>query len=172
VFILIVQASVPVAQLGAGTSSLTFFQQVGGTVGLAITGTIFASTITNEIPNQLIAGQVPPEVAGGLAQGGLDPNALSGVGDLGAAILAGLSEGARAQVEPFIGQIVHAIYAAFSIATSATFVPGIACALLAAVLVLFYKEVPIKAEAGVGVPAGGDVATVSAASMSVASEEG
>jgi EmrB/QacA subfamily drug resistance transporter len=153
VFILIVQASAPIAQLGTATSSLTFFQQVGGTVGLAITGTIFASTMTNEIPGQLIAAQVPPEVAGGLAQGGLDPNALSGVGDLGTAILAGLSDQVRAQVEPYIGQIVHAIYAAFSIATSATFVPGIACALLAGVLVLFYKEVPIRAEAGVAVPA-------------------
>jgi EmrB/QacA subfamily drug resistance transporter len=171
VFILIVQASVPVSQLGAGTSSLTFFQQVGGTVGLAITGTIFASTITNEIPNQLIAAQVPPEVAGGLTQGGLDPNALSGVGDLGAAILAGLSDQARAQVEPFINQIVHAIYAAFSIATSATFVPGIACALLAAVLVLFYKEVPIKAEAGVGVPAGAEASAGGAASISMAADE-
>ena len=39
VFILIVQNSVPVARLGAASSSLTFFQQVGGTVGLAITGT-------------------------------------------------------------------------------------------------------------------------------------
>jgi EmrB/QacA subfamily drug resistance transporter len=172
VFILIVQASVPVAQLGAGTSSLTFFQQVGGTVGLAITGTIFASTMTNEIPGQLAAAQVPPEIAGGLAQGGLDPNLLSGVGDLGAAILAGLSDTARAQVEPFIGQIVHAIYAAFSIATSATFVPGIACALLAGGLVLLYKEVPIRAEAGVAVPAGAEAAPGDTVPVSVVSEEG
>jgi EmrB/QacA subfamily drug resistance transporter len=171
VFILIVQASVPVALLGAGTSSLTFFQQVGGTVGLAITGTIFASTITSEIPGQLAAAQVPDQVAAGLSGGGLDPNALSGVGDLGAAILAGLPDAARAQVEPFIGQIVHAIYAAFSIATSATFVPGIACALVAAVLVLFYKEVPIRAEAGVGAPAGTEGASSAAASMSLASDE-
>jgi hypothetical protein len=171
VFILIVQASIPVAQLGAGTSSLTFFQQVGGTVGLAITGTIFASTMTNEIPGQLATAQVPPEIAGGLAQGGLDPNLLSGVGDLGAAILAGLSDTARAQVEPFIGQIVHAIYAAFSIATSATFVPGIACALLAAGLVLLYKEVPIRAEAGVVVPADGEAAHGPTIPVSVASDE-
>jgi len=115
---------------------------------------------------------VLPEIACGLAQGGLDPNALSGVGDLGAAILAGLSDTARAQVEPFIGQIVHAIYAAFSIATSATFVPGIACALLAAGLVLLYKEVPIRSEAGVGVPAGGEAALTPTAPVSVASEEG
>ena len=50
VFILIVQNSVPVARLGAASSSLTFFQQVGGTVGLAITGTIFASTLAEQVP--------------------------------------------------------------------------------------------------------------------------
>ncbi len=41
VFTLVVQNSVPMEELGAGTSSLTLFQQVGGTVGLAITGTLF-----------------------------------------------------------------------------------------------------------------------------------
>ena len=43
VFTLIVQNGVPVERLGTATSNLTFFQQVGGTVGLAITGTIFGS---------------------------------------------------------------------------------------------------------------------------------
>ncbi len=37
VFPLVVQNSVPVRQIGAATSNLTFFQQVGGSVGLAIT---------------------------------------------------------------------------------------------------------------------------------------
>ena len=45
VFTLVVQNSVPVERLGTATSNLTLFQQVGGTVGLAVTGTIFASVM-------------------------------------------------------------------------------------------------------------------------------
>ncbi len=55
VFTLIVQNSVRFDQLGAATSNLTFFQQVGGTVGLAITGTIFGTTLGEEVPRRLAA---------------------------------------------------------------------------------------------------------------------
>src|SRR6186997_1417149 len=53
VFPLVVQNSVPVRQIGSAVSNLTFFQQVGGTVGLAITGTIFGSTLAREVPASL-----------------------------------------------------------------------------------------------------------------------
>jgi MFS family permease len=143
VFTLVVQNNVPVQRLGTATSNLTFFQQVGGTVGLAITGTIFGSSLAEELPRQLAAGGVPAEVAGALTSGGprtLD--ALTGVGDLGARILAAIPEAARAQVTPFVPAIVDAIYRAFSIATANTFVIGIAAAVAAAGLVLLLREAP------------------------------
>jgi EmrB/QacA subfamily drug resistance transporter len=137
VFTLVVQNSVPVRHLGTGTSSLTLFQQVGGTVGLAITGTIFGSTYLEELPKQLSAAGVPQQITSGILSGGGQStlNNLGGVGDLGAAILAGTPEQYRAQLEPFIGAIVSGIYEAFSIATSAAFVTGIITALLAAGLI-------------------------------------
>jgi EmrB/QacA subfamily drug resistance transporter len=136
VFTLVVQNSVPVRQLGTATSSLTLFQQVGGTVGLAITGTIFGSTLLAEVPKQLVAGGVPQVMADQFRAGGASAlNQLSGVGDLGAAILAQVPAPFKAQVEPLIPAIVGAIHQAFSIATAATFVVGIATALLAAVVV-------------------------------------
>src|SRR5436189_2332633 len=64
VFPLIVQNSVAIRQLGAATSNLTFFQQVGGTVGLALTGTIFATSLAEQVPAQIGAAGVPPEVGG------------------------------------------------------------------------------------------------------------
>src|SRR4030095_13109066 len=70
VFTLIVQNGVPVARLGTATSNLTFFQQVGGTVGLAITGTIFGSRLIEELPGQLASAGVPAEVAGAVTAGG------------------------------------------------------------------------------------------------------
>jgi EmrB/QacA subfamily drug resistance transporter len=137
VFTLAVQNNVPEVELGTATSSLTLFQQVGGTVGLAITGSIFGSVLLEEMPRQIAAAGVPEQFAGQFAQGGGTAlNNLSGVGDLGAKILATVPAEARAQVEPLIPAIVQGIHEAFSIATSATFVLGIGAALLAAALVL------------------------------------
>ena len=142
VFTLIVQNSVPIQRLGTATSNLTFFQSVGGTIGLAITGTIFGTTLAAEAPRQLVAAGVPPELAAG---GGGQLDAATGVGDLGAAILAQVPEAFRAQVEPFIPAIVDAIHQAVSIATASTFYVGVAASLLAALLVAGLKEVRMGA---------------------------
>lgn len=155
VFILVVQNSVPVRQLGVGTSALTLFQQVGGTVGLAITGTLFGSVFLEEVPKQLVEAGVPAQFAGQFTSGGGQAlNNLAGVGDLGAAILAQVPEAFRPQVEPLIPAIVDAIYEAFSIATAATFVMGIATALLAAVVVLVFMP---RVRAGAGAEAASTV---------------
>ncbi|MDQ2854006.1 MAG: MFS transporter [Chloroflexota bacterium] len=138
VFTLAVQNNVPPRELGAATSSVTLFQQVGGTVGLALTGTIFGSRLLEEIPRQIVAAGVPQEVATGFASGGSSTlNTLSGVGDLGSRILASMPENVRAQMQPFIPGIVQGIHEAFSIATAATFTVGIVTALVATGLVLF-----------------------------------
>ena len=135
VFTLVVQNNVPVRDLGTGTSSLTLFQQVGGTVGLALTGTIFTETLLKEVPQQLTAAGVPPQIVQGFASGGGNAlNQLTGVGDLGARILASVPAAFQAQVAPFIDQIVGAIHTSFSIATGAAFTVGIATAAIAAIV--------------------------------------
>jgi MFS family permease len=137
VFTLAVQNAVPVRQLGTATSSLTLFQQVGGTVGLAITGTIFGSTLVEQVPRQLVAAGVPSQFANQFASADASSfNDLTSVGDLGASILARVPDQFRATVEPMIPSIVEGIHAAFSLATAGTFVVGIVTGLLAAVLVL------------------------------------
>jgi EmrB/QacA subfamily drug resistance transporter len=144
VFPLIVQNNVPVTQIGAATSSVSFFQQVGGTVGLAITGTVFATTMTRELPAALGSAGVPPQVGQALAgSGGVE--ALTGVGTTGAAFLASLPADVRGLVEPFVPAIVGAIHSAFSIATASTFAIGIVTSLLAAALVLLFREAPVRA---------------------------
>ncbi len=143
VFALIVQNSVSMQEVGVASSSLTFFQQIGGTVGLTIAGTIFASKLMEEIPVQLTAQGVPEQVISGFAQnqGSFD---LTGVGDLGERILAGTPEQFRQFVEPFIAQIVAAIYEAFSLAVGSMMWVGIGGAIVAAIAVLFLKEVPMR----------------------------
>ena len=148
---LIVQNSVPVRQIGSAVSNLSFFQQVGGTVGLAITGTVFATSMTRELPASLGAAGVPPAVGGALAGAG-GAQALTGVGDMGASILASLPADVRGLVEPFLPAIVGAIHEAFSIATASTFAVGIVTCLAAAGLVLLFREAPAVALEGAREP--------------------
>jgi EmrB/QacA subfamily drug resistance transporter len=139
VFTLVVQNTVPIRQLGAATSNVTLFQQLGGTIGLAITGTIFGSVMLEEVPRQMSAAGVPEQVVSGFQSGGSSTlNDLSRVGDLGASILSQVPEQFRSQVEPFIPAMVTGIHEAISIATASTFVVGIGTALLAALLVLVF----------------------------------
>jgi EmrB/QacA subfamily drug resistance transporter len=136
-FTLVVQNAVPVTELGTATSSVTLFQQLGGTVGLAITGSIFGSVMLEEVPKQLTAAGVPAPFATQFASGGSSTlNNLARVGDLGASILAQVPAAFRPQVEPLIPAMVGGIHEAISLATAATFQIGIITALLAALIVL------------------------------------
>jgi len=145
IFTLVVQGAVAPRQIGTATSSLTLFQQLGGSVGLAISGTIFGSRLVEELPRQLSAS-VPPQVTAGFAGGGSSAvlGQLTGVGDLGQAILAAAPVAARAQLEPFVPAIVEAIHRAFSIATASTFTFGIAAAAVVLIFVAFLREAPAR----------------------------
>jgi len=137
VFTLVVQNAVPVRFLGTATSSVTLFQQVGGTIGLAIAGTIFGSVVLEEVPKQMAQAGVPDQFASQFSAGGSDfLNNIAQVGDLGAAILSQVPDQFKSVVEPLIPAIVGAIHQSISLATAATFVLGIITALLAALVVL------------------------------------
>jgi hypothetical protein len=145
VFTLIVQNAVSADRIGVATSSLTFFQQIGGTIGLTVAGTIFAERLATEIPKQLVAAGVPqPLVDQFSASGGGSQLDLTGTGDLGARILAAVPDAFKSVVEPLIPNIVTAIHYALSIAISSTFWVGIVAAAAAAILVLFLQEVPMR----------------------------
>ena len=148
-FTIVVQNAVPIERLGVATSNLTFFQQVGGTVGLAIAGTIFGTVLREEVPRQLVAVGVPePLIADVAGRGSLRTDDIAAVGDLGQAILAQVPEQFRALVEPLVPTLVGAIHQAFSIATASTFLLGVASAALAAVIVLFLREAPLRTTFG------------------------
>ncbi|HEU4674008.1 MAG TPA: MDR family MFS transporter [Candidatus Limnocylindrales bacterium] len=146
VFTLVVQNAVPHEEVGVATSSLTFFQQIGGTIGLTIAGTLFASRLVEEMPRQLVAAGVPPQFADAFASGGAGGGSvdLTATGDLGARILAAVPDAFRSVVEPMIPAIVTGIHEAFSIALASTFWVGIAGAIVAAVIVAFLPEARMR----------------------------
>jgi EmrB/QacA subfamily drug resistance transporter len=139
VFALAVQNNVPVTQIGSAVSSLSFFQQVGGSVSLAITGTLFAGSMTREVPAGLSSAAVPAQVSGALySSGGLQ--ALTGAGSGGSSFLASLPAGTRDLVAPYMSSIVDAVHSALSVATAGTFLIGVVTALAASGLVLLFRD--------------------------------
>ena len=154
VFTVVIQNAVPMEALGVATSNLTFFRQIGGSVGLAIVGTLFGSNFREQIPTQLTAQGMPApmveqfrQMAAGGGGGSLD---LGGVGDLAATLAAVLP----AQAQPFIPQIVAAIQQAFSMAIASTFWLGVAAVIGALVAtILLVAELPLRGHAPVGAAA-------------------
>jgi EmrB/QacA subfamily drug resistance transporter len=150
VFTIVVQNAVPFSQLGVATSNLTFFRQIGGSVGLAITGTIFGSRLIEEIPTQMAAAGVPQQFVDQFA--GQDTAVLDNLvgvgGDIGAQILASVPPAFQEVVKPLIPNIVSGIHEAFSLAVSASFQIGVVTTVLALIAAFAMKELPLRSSFG------------------------
>jgi EmrB/QacA subfamily drug resistance transporter len=146
IFTIVVQSAVEGRILGAATSALTFFRQVGGSVGLALAGAIFGSSLTAEVPRQLAVNGVPQPIVDRFAGGGSIDGELTGVGvDLGAQIMAAVPAAQRPALDPFIGQMVDGIHQAFSIAIANALWLGLAGALASTVIIaLFVPELTLR----------------------------
>ncbi len=147
-FTIVVQNAAPFVQLGAATGALTFFRQVGGTVGLALGGTLFGSALIRELPTQMNLAGVPEDIAGRFAPSGAGSD-FSSVGDLGAQILANVPEQFRSAVEPYIPNIVSGFNNAFSLAIGSALWIGVVAAIGATVATLFFlPELPLRTHHG------------------------
>jgi EmrB/QacA subfamily drug resistance transporter len=147
VFTTVVQNAVPFDKLGVATANLTFFRQIGGSVGLAIVGTLFGSAFRDQIPTQLRARSTPEpfiaqfEQMSAQGSGGFD---IGGVGDLGATLRALLPP----EAQPFVETLVGAIKDAFSLAIASTFWLGVGAVVLAFIATLAIAELPLRTTHG------------------------
>jgi len=154
VFTIIVQNAVPFRQMGTATSALTFFRQIGGSIGLAIAGTVFGSTVVAEAPKQLVSSGVPPQVLGIVGQH-VNQGSLTSVGDSIGRLLAALSPAERLQVLPYRAALEHSIGEALSRAIASAMWFGVAAAIGAAIIIVFVlPEVPLRHHVGETAPAG------------------
>ncbi len=155
VFTIAVQNAVPVKDLGVATGNLTFFRQVGGSIALAVTGTVLADTIRERIPSELASTGVPQQVIDGFTASGQAVNFNAQVGtDLGTSILANLPQAARPFVEPYLDQIVQGIHQAFSLGVAQAFLVGMSVSLVALVAVIAMPEIPLRSWAPAAPEAG------------------
>ena len=152
VFTLIVQNAVPFNMLGVATSNLTFFRQIGGTVALAIVGTLFATSLKEQLAPQMTVAGVPAQVVAGFTSamnsGAFDFNQVVGTGDIGQGIAA-----AQPALAPVVPQIVQGIHAAFSLGVASTFIVGIVGAVIAAVAASMMEELKLRQTTGATAPA-------------------
>jgi EmrB/QacA subfamily drug resistance transporter len=137
VYTIIVQNSVPMKMLGAATSDLTLFRQVGGTVGLTLGFTIFRTGLTHQIPTQLLAAGVPQAALDKVPPGALNAADLTTVGDKGLAFLQAVPEQLR-------GPITNGIHEAISISIADSFWLGVGAAILAALATALLIEAPLR----------------------------
>ncbi len=131
VFTIVIQASVPFSRLGVATGNLVFFRQIGGSVGLAVVGTIFAQQFASRLQPSLVEAGVPAQQAAMVADMAATGSDLTQVGGMSL-------PDQLAQVPPLEGivdQVVAGIYQAFSQAVGDTFWVGFAATLVALVVV-------------------------------------
>ena len=113
---LIAQNSVELKDMGVATSARMFFQQIGGSLGVAAFGAIFAHKLTSSMSSLAAGGKVPVSGAS------LDPSQVTGLqGPVKEAVFAG------------IAQAVHTV-----------FLWAIPATVLVFLLALLIKEVPLR----------------------------
>lgn len=146
VFTIVVQNAVPFKFLGAATSNLTFFRQVGGSVGLALVGSYFGGQLATAIPTELAtaapAGAFTPffaAIGGDLAQ-------LTNVGGQFDQTLIGLIP------VQYLDAFFTAIKAGIANAIGSIFWISVVSSLVAFVAATLIEEIPLRGGAK-GAPA-------------------
>jgi MFS family permease len=118
-----VQNAVEPRDLGVATSSNTFFRSMGGAVGTAVFGSVLTSTLTSEL-----SAAFPDGLPGGAT-----------VDQLQASV------GVLQSLPPAVQEPV---LEAFTAAIDRVFLVGVPVILLALVLVLFLRELPLRETSG------------------------
>jgi EmrB/QacA subfamily drug resistance transporter len=143
VFTIVVQASVPFSRLGVATGNLTFFRQIGGSIGLAIVGTLFAESFAARLEPSLVGAGVPAGPAAMVADfansGGADITQVGGVS---------LSDQLSAvpPLQGIVDQVIVGVYEAFSVAIADTFWLSLIVTVVALALAAFgLRDVPLHA---------------------------
>jgi MFS family permease len=119
IIVTVVQNSVDRRHMGTATSAVTFFRSMGGAFGVAVMGAVLASRLRTHIAD-LFGGQPPQTGAGGSVT-----NNVRAIQQL---------------PEPVHGRVVEA----FSLTLHEMFLTVIPVVLIALIVSLFIREVPLR----------------------------
>ncbi|MEU7818488.1 MDR family MFS transporter, partial [Pseudonocardia sp. NPDC049154] len=129
--VLAVQNTVKVTDLGAASSTVTFFRSLGGTIGVSVLGAILATRVADLTTQGLSDAGVP---VSGAASGEV------GIGSLN-------------ELPAFVADIVRGAYGD---ATARIFLVAGALAIVSVLAIVFIKEVPLRTLSGIQQQAAAD----------------
>ena len=135
----VMQSAVPMSRLGVATSTLTLLRQIGGSVSLAIAGTIFNAAFTSKLPERLAANGVPREVANPIVNAA-SSGSLGAVGSVAGRLGGSISPALQA----IVPRIVSSLHQAETAAIAQLFWLTIAAAAAAFLCTLVMREVPLR----------------------------
>ena len=144
VFTIIVQNSVPFHELGAATSDLTLFRQIGTTLGLTLAFTLFRNNLSwSLLHDQIVSAGAPANLVPTSPPPGFDLGTLTSVTG-NADPLAFISQ-VPAQ---FQAVFIQGFHQAFTIAIGNSMLLGVGAAVLAVLAALFLHEIPLRTTLG------------------------
>ncbi|MBI2847308.1 MAG: MFS transporter [Chloroflexi bacterium] len=141
-FTIAVQNAVPYRVMGVATSSTQFFRAIGGTLGLAVLGSVMTNRFTSGLFNDLpptLKTMLPPEKLSALAH---NPQAL--VSPQGQLQLQSLFGQIGPQSAAFAQELSQVLRQALSNAIDQVFLIALFILVIAWVATLFLKEVPLR----------------------------
>ena len=143
VFTIIVQNAVAFKDLGAATSDLTLFRQIGTTVGIAVGFTLFRLNFTwNLLREQLLAAAAPAALLPTTAPAGFDPAQLTSVN-------AGASSSFLSQIPAqFQPVFIDGFHRALTISIGNSIWLGVGTAAVALLVAFALKEIPLRTTRG------------------------
>ena len=141
--VLAMQNSVPPRDIGVATSSTTFFRQLGGTLGVAVFLSVVYSTVSGKIASAYASAATTPafQAAVSTPQGKAQLAQVQG-GASGSATLNDTSF-----LSSINSVISHPFRVGFTNALTIAFLLGAGVLVLAFIMTLFIKEVPLRTTA-------------------------
>lgn len=139
VFMIAIQNAVDSKDLGVATASMQLFRNLGGTIGIAVMGTILSTSIRSRMAaGEINTSNIDPAMAENLAQFQnpqilLDPSKL-------ASIQSSLPE----SLQTLFSQMIDSLREALASSLSDVFLAGAMVLLIAFIVTFFLKEVPLR----------------------------
>lgn len=144
VFSLTIQNAVPHKELGVVTASMQLFRNLGGTIGIAVMGTIMSSNLASNLKEAAASGK-------GVDVSKLDPQMAEQLSAfhnpqllLDQPKLAEIQNSMPAEMQSMFTQMVDMLRDALSSSLSTVFFYGAMFLVVALILTFFLKEIPLR----------------------------
>lgn len=153
VFSLATQNAVSHTELGVVTASSQLFRNLGGTIGIAVMGTVMSNSLTKNLKEALQSSAAPdftqldPKLAEQMLSFA-NPQAL-----MNKPLLEQTQAALPAEVQPLFLQMIDGIRDALGTTLSSVFLTGTIVLVVAFVLVFFLKELPLRTSNEMPTPA-------------------